>query len=759
MKKGGSLFINPASGFRPDQFNLAIRDWIEHVDECVLRTNTSAFGTIFTLRSTSTSLVSVNINRPTQIQIVTHLILKIGYIGQQGDPDIVVLGQPKYRVLLADFNREVALQRQVYANSLDTFFDPICPHLIYEKTHILGQPLNWCFTILNRNPQLAAIIATSSIAIMIMELGGGGGALPVEDVFQLPECRPEWGPDTPTTRKSNKTYADRDRIDNIVMINYAYQLIRLQALGIHHGDSHLGNAMYVPCHPDVPYYGGYKVFLLDFGQSTAIPQAERNNVNFGWHSRREWWSYEAIARIYQLLQAGTLPINTVLGPRTVGIVDFIQEMKLWRRNSYLRICMLISQTPARLTAHHALVERNIQEFPRLGHMSFLINYRNANDENSKQWLFSRSNVDRRAMAITVPPEQAILLNDTLNCCRNPDTNRYYNYLSIGSQYRGSFIDGNARLVTLLHRIIFMNQELLGAPDGYYLWVIGSDAGNRINLFTINIAHPSEIGTKHYHLMRYYGIQNYYLAGELEKNGNTISFNLVSGTFMRNWLVVEVPVANINTLLTRYGHITMIFLNSILFNRANPITIRNIPTTYDPVTGFLNPTFIVPDNQRLCRAIKNTRVETGLPAPSFATTEQCVAAPKPNTVLVGGSQQDDIDLAKNSVNLVFSSLLYDDLIEIPNEIIDYIKKDKKLQSNFDMLQKLVAIIKHSDIMLQQEESKESKKEKTQLRSGLTAEETTYLREQIPTPKTNMVAGKKSRKLKHRKLKNKYSYKNK
>jgi hypothetical protein len=724
--KGGAVLFN--STVAPD-IATAFVHWLNNLNGCRILTNTSAYGTLFELSSTSRALKSMSIHDG--FQNVTTMILKVAYISDVRRT-INAFGRPKQTVTLANFQREATIQNQVYLNSLNTFFDPICPAIINCDNYGPGAARPPHIQRICAYPEIRTLMDNNHVGLIFMEVGGVA-TNPVADVV---------GPWHAGDTKLTEPYANNQSDQSIAMVNYVYQLIRLQALGIQHGDSHLGNALV--CRSTNPYYQNKKVLLLDFGLSRALTVAETNDINHRWYTTTAFWSYEAIQGMWNHLQAGTLRIKDFLGAnKTVNIRQFIDEMNFHKRKSYVDFIYEISRNHLALQTMGRYITDNLARLPNLEDYGFLMNYRGVNDQRSKEWIFTQANILRRVMATDVSV-MIMPVNNSSNCCHNTARNGYYNYLERGNSYNYQYaIDRHTATGRLIR--ICQNQQLLDEPNGYYLWVIGSAADNITNLFAIYVSNPGEIGTKHAHLMRYANIQNFYLAGELQKTDDTISLNLSSGTFMFNWITM-LGAAPAQATLDTCGEIAAIFFR-LTFSRSRPMTIRYIRTSISPAGTYLQPTFIIGTNQEMCNLARNSRDLTNTGTVGYPDQATCRARPMPAGLLVGGNGQlDDAKLGEKYDSFVFSTLLYDTCIEIPPDIIDFIKKDEfnlNLKNNLDMLEKLVYITK-SDVYEMEENIKHNvpkEKEILQMPSMPT----------MPTslPKSIKVAGKKSRKSRKRK----------
>lgn len=78
--------------------------------------------------------------------------------------------------------------------------------------------------------------------------------------------------------------------------------------------------------------------------------------------------------------------------------------------------------------------------------------------------------------------------------------------------------------------LIRNEALLGAPDGIYTWIL-SDTG----FAAIRVLSSLELGTIHHSLILRSFTNELFSAGELEKRGITIRYNIQSGSYMKNFV--------------------------------------------------------------------------------------------------------------------------------------------------------------------------------------------------------------------------------
>jgi hypothetical protein len=119
--------------------------------------------------------------------------------------------------------------------------------------------------------------------------------------------------------------------------------------------------------------------------------------------------------------------------------------------------------------------------------------------------------------------QGIPNNENNENNENNKNRQYEKYRS----YIGHLKDSMKQLNEIFRREILRNEDIIGAPDGIYTWIIKNDTFYAIRVFT-----QQEIGTLHLDLDRYTRDEegNISSAGELKLEKPTIEFNIQSGTY-------------------------------------------------------------------------------------------------------------------------------------------------------------------------------------------------------------------------------------
>jgi hypothetical protein len=80
----------------------------------------------------------------------------------------------------------------------------------------------------------------------------------------------------------------------------------------------------------------------------------------------------------------------------------------------------------------------------------------------------------------------------------------------------------------------MQSDLSSADDGIYTWIIKDDG----KMYLSKTLGNQEIGSLHVNLDMYSGEANVVAAGELKKEGTTVTYNLRSGTYMEKVIKVR-----------------------------------------------------------------------------------------------------------------------------------------------------------------------------------------------------------------------------
>lgn len=98
------------------------------------------------------------------------------------------------------------------------------------------------------------------------------------------------------------------------------------------------------------------------------------------------------------------------------------------------------------------------------------------------------------------------------------------------------IPENFNLIEFLNSFPSYNQNELINKDGLYTWILyTTDPDESIKFAAVEVKNAFEVGTLHKTLALKQGAFKIYGAGELQKNGNTITYSLQSGSFTKQIL--------------------------------------------------------------------------------------------------------------------------------------------------------------------------------------------------------------------------------
>jgi len=119
-----------------------------------------------------------------------------------------------------------------------------------------------------------------------------------------------------------------------------------------------------------------------------------------------------------------------------------------------------------------------------------------------------------------------------------------------------------------------NEEIRGAPDGIYTWIL-SDTG-----FTATrVLSCIELGTIHHTLVLRSFTNELFGAGELEKRGDTIRYNIQSGSYMRNFIIkntsrVDIVQRDFEDAMKSFGFVA----ESVRYEDGSFIDVARMPVT-------------------------------------------------------------------------------------------------------------------------------------------------------------------------------------
>jgi hypothetical protein len=82
--------------------------------------------------------------------------------------------------------------------------------------------------------------------------------------------------------------------------------------------------------------------------------------------------------------------------------------------------------------------------------------------------------------------------------------------------------------------LLSRDDMLGAPDGVYTWLVFSNGDNNKAFVASKSLDALEIGVKHGVIATRVNAARIHSGGEIEKKGAVMRFNLQSGTYLKHW---------------------------------------------------------------------------------------------------------------------------------------------------------------------------------------------------------------------------------
>jgi hypothetical protein len=693
----------------------------------------SVGGFLFTVTvppAIETNLVKVypGANPPTNPLIrISNLIIKLVLIND--DPALQVrttinfgINPPFEKDIVSEqeFRRECQIQKSIYIGSLDARCDPICLYPIYTDIILLGNPAigqinpdvvpmdveendaapmdveeqNQIYTEMSNKSQLFEYLMNHyKTGIIVMEN--------LADSHQISSYFPGW---SEHNTYENYNYNNPNDIKLWAMINYLYTLYRLKKLGWIHGDTHLQNAL---CIDNYNYIGQKKVFLIDFGYTTADPNPPGNNIaRYANDNGNNYFSYRAFYNFYTQILNGNRSMISFDGVITnITNMNIFKDLcKKYVLYSFISFLQNIIQYNIRLELNN-LYQINVGLFnPAIIEPNWWVFNQIISPLRERKWIFDQAGFDEQnvAGAIAVP---SISLNPACNCCLIGD--KYINYMRNFPFYTNHECDTislniqNYIDITMDGLQLTNSAPLAGNPPSYRLWVIGTGADNILHFYTIKVQTCLEIATKHLSLIRYCGIQTLYAAGEMEyihnaNNTFTINFNLSSGTYMYAYYMQRVGNNAIafNEKMFQLGIISRLYINNTVIPYGNYVVNHiNIPGhTYIQSNNFCNNPlslqYIVLINQLYINF-------SGMPLlTQYNTEQQCRAQLGGNDKesIIDDNLKNEILMAKYELNSCRNNDNKEDYLDIPDDIIKIIKGTTGAYENINSVYKYTLMLK-------------------------------------------------------------------
>jgi hypothetical protein len=408
------------------------------------------------------------------------------------------------------FRNEIQKQVDIFRRSLDHFLEPICPCLLFSSTVKIGEkPKDKISSIIlekikdeqiifkdfsdPRNIQIGTtsfynLFEKFTIGIIVMDM--------LSEYKTVQTAFPNYNL---TNKYDNPFLLNPDQ--NTLLKNYVHQLFRLKSLGYLHGDTHLGNAMFIT---DYDYIENARVMLIDFGK-TEYDNQPSNLFNIVTNDL--FWSYECL--------------QNYVSSKSIkhrGLMNFYNKL-----------------SEIRVLSKKRYVERLILGNFDVDVYKLIDNY-NYNSDNK----ISKIDIIELLKANKIPEISCqgnidvLNINPTCNCCLVSQEHKFINYLIDGTAYTQEIVQEIFK--NNIHTIFIGNDLLNNMGDsGIFLWVLGKGPDHIIRFYTIQVYTCMELASKHACLIQQGGIISLYAAGQLKySRTNThfyFDFNLTSGTYM------------------------------------------------------------------------------------------------------------------------------------------------------------------------------------------------------------------------------------
>ena len=431
------------------------------------------------------------------------------------------------------FTNEVNTQNEIWANSLDYDYEPICPQIIKSyivryrspSLHNLANSFNestdkdtfidiirrYVNYVANRSGRDLTDVKDNVriFGILVMEFMRGSTS--IKSIFTQQRY------DALNSPPNYYIRDDLQRDEKDILTNYLYTLCRLYKLGYAHGDPHLENAL---AYRNYTYINNCRIYLIDFGRTYRIsndPNYDIDSINidliFGdnlFPGGILFWSYRQNYR-YALEMQG---IYGSLSNFYNGVTNYIINDN---RKKYLINLMTNIQLKNQMGEIYNLFK------PTIAYNSII----------NQQFC---QNLNLPCINITNNPLNNLMINVNLNrsflCC--PTGKSYQYILPAITSYDLNFITENYSNGNIYITYPEENENFR-SNAGIYLWIFGvGDLGTGI--YMIESSNCFEITSKHCILAHLCGITSLYAAGELHYQVNDdgsrhADVNLQSGTYM------------------------------------------------------------------------------------------------------------------------------------------------------------------------------------------------------------------------------------
>jgi hypothetical protein len=400
-----------------------------------------------------------------------------------------------------EFYNEVDMQHDIFKNTIDIFFEPICPGVITSNIRNHAEMLSE-FSSESIKEIVESMIPDIRFGVIIMEI--------LEDFKVAKSYFPGFG----TGRATSYNYffgignsADDILTRNRILKNYAFQLVKLMMKGYRHGDPHLSNALVFE---NYRYIENYRVVLIDFGYCKKV----RPDYSLNTMIRDEThWAYNIMKEYFRT--------NQIIGP--ANCMNFYDEI----RERYI--------VPARIKYVEKLYESStLARLKMMKDYSYSSHARRL-PASHNTILDELSLISMVIRSYTPPLNRDENYEITMNSkCANSRILAESYFLNTSIDYASGLETDSIYSDTL--------RDLVPSPDTkMYTYVIGHRDGDRnVSLFVARIFNCLEYGTKHAAIIFHFNIVQYYGAGELKVEDDIIALNLTSGTLMKKIFENETP---------------------------------------------------------------------------------------------------------------------------------------------------------------------------------------------------------------------------
>ena len=435
------------------------------------------------------------------------------------------------------FNKEVMIQNDVFKKSIDSFLEPICPNIIYSDiiTSVSFPNCN------NSNLITDIMVPNRYYGIIIMEIIQG--AKTVSTLFPLI---------TKTNPNFDEINVSHDQ--DVVLKNYLYQILRLKKIGYTHNDAHLFNGLYVV---NYDYIGKMRVFLIDFGRTTA-----NNGYEFDDIVPSTYLSHDCLRQFTQVL-VKKFNLNNFN-----SLYDFFDNEIKTSRDTYF-VKLYDSSIINDLRNYTGYIVSVSEQYKMLSQF-----------KNSYIFVKQNAMLMDISQLYTVPFQKLNINYGTDKFCSSQE------YTVSGQAY-----DVNLPIQLIKPGInTYVDDELRNIDRDHhqiYLWVIGSTQYGNIKLYVIKAESCYEIGTKHFYIVEGYKITKFYAAGEMVVSNYNVLINFESGTYMypliNNWKKQETENTIYKILHNTVPRFILYTLNNHLGDsmKFNDVTIDNTGTFFNP----------------------------------------------------------------------------------------------------------------------------------------------------------------------------------